>query len=253
MKYDNQLVSIVTPAYKAAAFVGQAIESVLAQDYQDWEMHIVDDQSPDDTAAVVERYAARDPRVRLIRQERNGGAAMARNASLEAARGRYVAFLDSDDLWLSGKLSQQLAFMKEAGASFSFTAFRRISQDGATVGRLIGVPRRLGYRQLLKNTAIATSTVIVDRNVAGELRMTRTYYDDLVMWLELMKRGIKAHGLDVDLMRYRVVAQSISRSKSNSVRQVWNTYRDIEKLNVLSAAWYFAHYAGRGWLKYRRF
>ena len=253
MKYDNQRVSIVTPAYKAAAFVGQTIESVLAQDYQDWEMHIVDDQSPDDTAAVVAQHSARDPRVRLLRQERNGGAAMARNASLQAASGRYIAFLDSDDLWLPGKLSRQLAFMKETGAAFSFTAFRRISQDGTTVGRLINVPPRLGYSQLLKNTAIATSTVIVDRNVAGELRMTRTYYDDLVMWLELMKRGVTAHGLDVDLMRYRVVAQSISRSKSNSARQVWNTYRNVEKLNPLAAAWYFAHYAGRGWLKYRRF
>lgn len=253
MKYNNELVSVVTPAYKAAAFVGQTIESVLKQDYQDWEMHVVDDLSPDSTAAVVERYAARDSRVRLIRQERNRGAAMARNASLGAARGRYVAFLDSDDLWLPNKLSRQLAFMKEAGASFSFTAFRRMTQDGAMVGRLISVPSSLGYRQLLKNTAIATSTVMLDRNVTGELRMTPTYYDDLVLWLELMKRGFAARGLDVDLMRYRVVAQSISRSKSNSARQVWSTYRDIEKLNPLSAAWYFAHYASRGWLKYRRF
>ncbi len=134
MKYDNQLVSIVTPAYKAAAFVGQTIESVLAQDYQDWELHIVDDRSPDDTAAVVERYAARDPRVRLIRLGRNGGAAMARNASLEAARGRYVAFLDSDDLWLPGKLSRQLAFMKEPARrsrSPPTAGFRRMVRPSA--------------------------------------------------------------------------------------------------------------------------
>lgn len=249
---DN-LVSIVTPAYKAAAFVGLSIESVLAQDHQEWEMLIVDDKSPDETAAVVQRYAERDARVRLLSQEKNGGAAMARNAALRNARGRFIAFLDSDDLWLPGKLSTQLRFMTERSAALSFTAFRRISQNADVVGRLIEVPPELSYRELLKNTAIATSTVIVDRTKTGDFQMRKTYYDDFVLWLELAKRGVIAYGLNADLMRYRVVAQSISRNKSNSAKQVWRTYREIEGLNLLASMWCFANYAGRAWNKYRRF
>jgi teichuronic acid biosynthesis glycosyltransferase TuaG len=250
---QQELVSIVTPAWRAARFVGATIESVLAQDYPHWEMNIVDDCSPDETSAVVESFAARDSRVKLIRQPQNGGAAMARNAALEAARGRFIAFLDSDDLWHPGKLTRQLQFMRARNAAFSFTGFRRISQDGEVLGRLIHVPTNLKYRSLLKNTAIATSTVIVDRQVTGPIRMTRTYYDDFVLWLEITKRGVVAHGLDEDLMRYRVVSESISRNKTNSARQVWLTYRNIEKLGRVQSAWCFANYAARAWMKYRRF
>ncbi len=250
---NGDLVSIITPAYKAAAYVGQCIESVLAQDYPHWEMLIVDDKSPDDTTAAIEPYAARDARVRLIRLERNAGPAGARNAALEAATGRYVAFLDSDDLWLPQKLRLQLAFMREVGAGLSYTAFRRISFDAQTTGRLIPVPPRLSYARLLGNTAIATSTAIVDRQQAGELRMKKTYYDDFVLWLGLLRNGVVARGLNVDLMRYRVVGQSVSRNKRNSALQVWKTYRDMEHLSLVRSAWCFAHYAARGWLKYRRF
>ncbi|HWX30707.1 MAG TPA: glycosyltransferase family 2 protein [Steroidobacteraceae bacterium] len=253
MNFESELVSIVTPAYKAARFVGATIESVIAQDYLQWEMLVVDDRSPDDTAEIVARYAAADPRVKLIRQAENGGAAAARNAALEAARGRYVAFLDSDDVWMPGKLSLQLSFMREVGAGLSFTSFRRITQDGRRTGRLVSVPSSLDYASLLKNTAIVTSTVVIDRSAAGNIRMTKTYYDDFVLWLGLLKRGVIARGLRLDLLRYRVVEQSISRNKVNSARQVWRTYRDIEGLGVLPAGWCFANYAGRAWLKYRRF
>lgn len=250
---ESELVSIVTPAYKAARFVGATIESVIAQDYLKWEMLIVDDRSPDDTADIVASYSKADPRVKLIRQVENGGAAAARNAALDFARGRYVAFLDSDDVWMPGKLSRQLSFMRDVGAGLSFTSFRRITEDGSRTGRLISVPSSLDYTALLKNTAIVTSTVVVDRSVTGSFRMTKTYYDDFVLWLGLLKRGVIARGLPIDLLRYRVVDQSISRNKANSARQVWRTYRDIEDLGILPAAWCFVHYASRAWLKYRRF
>jgi teichuronic acid biosynthesis glycosyltransferase TuaG len=250
---DSELVSIVTPAYKAARFVGETIESVLAQDFLKWEMLIVDDRSPDETAEIVAGYTKVDPRVKLIRQDENGGAAAARNAALNVARGRYVAFLDSDDVWMPGKLSSQLSFMREVGAGLSYTSFRRITQDGSRAGRLIRIPTALDYGSLLKNTAIVTSTVIVDRAATGSFQMTKTYYDDFVLWLALLKRGVIARGLPIDLLRYRVVEQSISRNKANSARQVWRTYREIEKLGILPAAWCFSHYAGRAWLKYRQF
>lgn len=244
-------VSIITPAYRAASFVGETIRSAQMQEHTDWEMLIVDDCSPDDTCAVIETFSAADPRVRLIRQPQNAGPAAARNVALAQARGRYIAFLDSDDLWMPGKLSQQLQFMRELSAPLSYTEYRRINQDGSLLGRRIPVPSSLDYRQLLCNTAIITSTVIVDTDVTGRVSMPDAPYDDYALWLKLLRAGHVAHGLKADLLRYRVVAGSVSRSKSTSAMRVWRTYRDIESLGMVRSAWSFANYAIRGWLKYR--
>lgn len=246
-------VSIVTPAYNAAPFIEETIASVRAQTFPDWEMWVVDDRSKDDTAARVSAIAARDPRVRLIRQPRNGGPALARDAAVQAARGRYVAFLDSDDTWLPAKLEKQLAFMAANEAAVSFTSFRRVDRDGTRVGDPVAIPRRLNYRQLLSNTALATSTVIVDRTRTGPFRMTPTYYDDFALWLDLLKRGVDAQGLSEDLMRYRVVGKSVSRNKFRSALWVWRTYRRVEKLSWPTAVVCFVQYALRALWKYRRF
>jgi teichuronic acid biosynthesis glycosyltransferase TuaG len=248
-----ELVSIITPAFKAARFVGDAIRSVVTQDYPNWELLIVDDCSPDETVARAEEWVERDSRIRLIRQPQNGGPAAARNTALENSSGRYVAFLDSDDYWLSHKLSRQLEFMRTNAAAISFTGFRRISEDGVHTGRLLKVPERLTYAQLLGNTAIATSTVIVDRSVTGPLQLRRVYYDDFVLWLSLLRQGHVALGLNDDLMRYRVVGKSVSRNKTKSAKEVWKTYRIVEGLGLPRSAWYFVNYSARGWLKYFRF
>lgn len=252
MQMTRDLVSIVTPAYKAASYVAETIRSVQAQSYGNWEMLIVEDGSPDDTWKVVAEYAAADPRVKLIRQA-NAGPAMARQKALDHASGRYIAFLDSDDLWLPEKLERQLAFMREKSSAFSFTAFRRIAAEGGTPGRLIEVPAEMTYRRLLGNTAIATSTVLIDREKTGPFQMTKTYYDDFVLWLGLLKRGQVAHGFNEDLMRYRVLGQSVSRNKWRSMQMVWKTYREIEGLGPVPAAAAFAGYAWHAWWKYRKF
>jgi teichuronic acid biosynthesis glycosyltransferase TuaG len=246
-------VSIIMPAYNSARFIEVAVASVVAQSHQQWEMLIVDDCSKDNTSELLRHLAGRDVRVRPILLERNGGPAAARNTALAAARHDVVAFLDSDDLWLPEKLSRQLNFMRERDAAISFTAFRRIPEEGGAPGKLIGVPATMSYRQLLCHTAIATSTVVVNRAKTGDFRMKKTYYDDFAAWLELLKRGYEAHGLDEDLMRYRVVGKSVSRNKTRSAAMVWRTYREIEKLSVIDSAWCFVNYGIRGWLKYRRF
>ena len=250
---NKALVSIVTPAYRAAEFVGDTIKSAQCQDHSDWEMLVVDDCSPDETCARVDAFAAADPRVRLIRQTANAGPAVARNVALEQAKGRYMAFLDSDDLWLPGKLTAQLEFMQERQAAVSYTGFRRITQDASRVGRLISVPRTLTYGRLLCNTAIVTSTVMIDCAKTGPFSMPDAPYDDYALWLSLLRSGHVAHGLNRDLLRYRVVTNSVSRSKRISAVRVWQTYRRIESLGLLKSSWSFANYAVRGWLKYRVF
>jgi teichuronic acid biosynthesis glycosyltransferase TuaG len=246
-------VSILTPAFNAATTIAETIASVQAQTHTEWEMIVVDDCSRDVTRDLVRGIGDRDPRVRLVEQPRNGGPARARQAALDAARHAQVAFLDADDLWLPAKLERQLAFMRERNAAFSYTEYRRISADGERVGRWVRVPDRMTYSRLLGNTAIATSTVLIDRGATGPLAMTETYYDDFVLWLGILKRGFVAEGLHEDLMRYRVLAKSVSRNKANSARHVWRTYRDVERLPLARAAWSFAGYASRALLKYRAF
>ena len=252
MAPDEQLVSIVTPAFNAERFIRECIDSVLAQTHRALEMLVVDDCSRDKTAEIVRSYSSRDPRIRLISRESNGGPAAARNTALKAASGRFIAFLDSDDLWTERKLEEQLQFMKETDSTFSFTGYRRISEQGAFVSERVRVPTSLNYSGLLKNTAIATTTVLIDRSKTGPLEMKQTYYDDFALWLSVLKRGFTAHGLQKDLARYRVVEGSWSRRKWRSAIQVWKAYRQVEGLSWPYSVWCFLHYAFNATRKHSR-
>ncbi len=245
----DSLVSIITPAFNAGRFIAETIASVQAQTYDQWEMIVVDDGSRDNTCEVVEALAKEDGRIRLLRLTINSGPAIARDTALQAARGRYIAFLDSDDLWLPEKLDRQLNFMQRRGVAFSYTQYRGISETGEACGRLIVVPPSLDYHQLLKNTAIATLTVMIDREKTGPLEMINTNYDDYALWLHLLKKGFIAFGLQEDLARYRVVGKSLSRRKGRAALWVWRIYRDTEKLSFSYAARCFANYAWRAYWK----
>jgi teichuronic acid biosynthesis glycosyltransferase TuaG len=243
------LVSIITPSWNVERLIGETISSVQAQTLGDWELLIADDCSTDSTPAVIESYAAKDPRVKLIRQPRNGGPALARQAAIEQAQGRFIAFLDSDDLWLPAKLEHQIAFARERRAALSFTAFRRISEDGSVTGRLIDVPASLTYDQLLKNTSIATLTALIDRDIAGNIVMKNEGYDDFCLWLSILKPGHVAWGLNEDLARYRVRGVSVSSRRMRAAGWVWHIYRNVERLSLIKSAWCFAHWSARAWLK----
>jgi len=251
--YDADLVSVITPAWQAASFIEQSIASVQAQSYPNWEMIVVDDCSPDNTGEIVETVSVEDNRVCLIRLNQNGGPARARNSALRQARGRWIAFLDSDDLWLPTKLEKQLAFHQAQGAHISYTEYRRISADSKNTGRLIEVPERLNYSGLLSNTAIATSTVLIDRHLTGHFKMKPIYYDDFGCWLDLLRSGRFAVGLKEDLMRYRVMEGSVSRNKWRSALEVWKTYRKVEHLNLLRSCWHFSQYAINALMRYSEF
>jgi teichuronic acid biosynthesis glycosyltransferase TuaG len=247
------LVSIITPSWNVEGLIGETIASVQAQTFADWELLIADDCSTDSTAAVIESHAASDPRIKLIRQPRNGGPALARQAAIEHAQGRFIAFLDSDDLWLPAKLERQIAFAREHRAALSFTAFRRINEDGSVTGRLISVPASLTYDQLLRNTAIATLTALVDRDIAGPIAMKNEGYDDFCLWLSILKSGHVAYGLNEDLARYRVRGVSVSSRRMRAAGWVWHIYRNVERLSLVKSAWCFAHWSARAWLKRREF
>jgi teichuronic acid biosynthesis glycosyltransferase TuaG len=247
------LVSIIMPAFKVERFISDAIRGVLSQSFGDWEMLIVNDCSPDDTARVMRDWASRDSRIRCLQTERNCGPAVARNIALQSARGQYIAFCDSDDIWLPEKLERQLSFMKYGDIAFSYTSFRRINSEGSRHGIERSVPPSLSYHQLMKNTAIVTSTVILDRFKVGPFQMPNVGAEDFALWLSILKVGQVAHGFPQALTLYRVRPESISANKFRSSQWVWSIYRNSEGLSRTRAAWYLLNYATRAALKRLRF
>ena len=252
----SDLVSVIMPAYNTQEYIFESIQSVLNQSSVNIELIIIDDASTDDTVSIVKKNYSNDLRVRLLANSKNLGPGIARNKGLICAKGRFIAFLDSDDIWVEEKLQKQIKFMLKKGIGMSYTQFRRFRELGNDVGRLIDIPIKLSYYELLKNTAIATSTVMIDKNVVGDIpiiNVSKNYLEDYIIFYSILKKGFCAFGLKEDLMRYRVVKGSFSRNKYNYAMKVWKTYRKIENLNILSSFYYFCHYAIRGLVKYSKF
>jgi teichuronic acid biosynthesis glycosyltransferase TuaG len=241
---NSPLVSIITPAYNAERFINESIKSVLNQTYSNWEMIIVDDCSTDHTTEVVASYGQNDSRIQLIELERNSGPAIARNTAMDKARGRFIAFLDSDDLWLPNKLERQLDFMLEKDIAFSFTEYGRIKEDGEDLlNTIIDAPETINYDGLMKHCVIGCLTVMVDTKQTGKLKMINIpSRQDYVLWLSIVKSGFLAHGLPEVLAKYRLVKNSISSDKIKMAKQNWRVYRKIERQNLMKSSWYFSNY-----------
>lgn len=242
-------VSIITPSYNSCEFITEMIESVINQTFADWEMIIVDDCSTDNSVSVIKSCIEKEPRIKLIQLKENSGAAVARNTAIEAAQGRYIAFLDSDDLWLPDKLEKQLAFMQANDYPFSYTAYDKIDENGQVFVH-IGVPNRVSYSELLKTCSIGCLTVIYDTQYFGKEYMpTNTKREDFATWLLLLKKTEYAYGLIESLAQYRVYETQTSAKKAKMAKENWRLYREVEKLNLVKASYYFSHYAVRGLLR----
>ncbi|UAL47047.1 glycosyltransferase family 2 protein [Sutcliffiella horikoshii] len=241
---SSSLVSVITPSYNAEKFISATIESVRTQTYTNWEMIIVDDCSKDTTREILKKYAELDPRIKPIFLEENSGAAVARNTALKAAQGDYVAFLDSDDLWVLDKLEKQLAFMQENDYAFSFTAYNLMDENGKPLDKVIDVPEQIDYKGLLKNTIIGCLTVMIDTRKVEPLQMPliRTR-QDFALWLKVLREGHIAYGMQEPLANYRIVEGSISSNKLKTAKRNWYVYREIEKLSLPYASWCFINYA----------
>lgn len=185
---EDDLVSIITPSYNTSRYIGKTIESVLAQTYANWELLIVDDCSTDDTDAVVARYS--DERIRYFKNERNSGAAVARNKALREACGRWIAFLDSDDLWDSEKLERQLRFMRENACSFSYTEYREVDGDGVPIGSVVSGPKRITTTGFFNYCWVGCLTVMYDASVVGLIQVAPLKKNnDYAIWLKATKKA----------------------------------------------------------------
>lgn len=242
-------VSIIMPVHNGSPFIRKAIQSVLDQSFSSWQLIISDDQSTDDTISIAQHYCQLDRRITLVSTVARGGPARARNRAIRVATGRWIAFLDADDMWHPDKLLLTLDFARSNRIALAFTAYFRLSVN--TSLDYIPVPPIITYRQLLKSNCIAMSTAMVDRKIVGNFEMNEAWrIDDYVCWLEIMKAGHPAGGLSEPLTTYRKHEQSHSSNKMLTALTVWRVFAKQQQLSWLEASWYFANYGIRGLIKH---
>ena len=239
-------VSIITPSYNSEKYIAKTIKSVQEQSYTNWEMIIVDDCSTDATCAIVEEMAKKDSRIKLLQQKVNAGAGAARTRAMKNATGRYIAYLDSDDIWLPKKLELQILFMKENNCGFSCTSYEVINDEGERLNKDIHMLSKVDYigfltNNLLQTVGIMVDTCLVDKNLLIMPNIRRR--QDAATWLQVLKAGNACYGLDQILAQYRRTKKSLSSNKFKAVTGVWMLYRDIEKLSLPFSCYCFVRYA----------
>jgi len=246
---SEEQISIIVPVYNAVRFIRETMDCVVAQTYPHWELLLVEDGSSDGTVEEIEKYIAEkcETRIRLIKQPANMGAAKARNRGLKEAKGRFIAYLDADDLWVPEKLEKELAFQQEKKAAFVFTGYEFADEHGNGTGKIVHVPEVLTYKRALSNTTIFTTTVMFDREkIATELlEMPDIKSEDTALWWKVLRNGYTAYGLNENLARYRRAGKSLSSNKLEAVRRIWNLYRKAEGLGVFRSVWHFCFWAVR--------
>ena len=251
MSGQSELISIIMPAYNAEKTLAQAVNSVLAQTWKNFELIIINDCSCDGTAALAQRFAQQDHRVHLISNSQNSGASRTRHNGVLQARGRWLAFLDSDDAWAPDKLEKQVALQQQTGADLIFTGSAFMDYQSEPKDWILHVPQTIGYRRLLKQNLISNSSVLVrkDRYLDCEY-LGEGLHEDFVCWLRMLRSGSLACGIDEPLLIYRLCASSKSGNKGKAAIMNWNAYR-AAGLNVFQSAYYMAFYAVNSLRKYR--
>lgn len=253
MKEQNKavcLVSVIMPAYNAERYLSDAVESVINQTFSGWELLIIDDCSADHTAVIASEYAEKDPRIRVLRNERNCGASETRHRGVQAAAGNWIAFLDSDDIWAPEKLRLQLELAERTGAKLVFTASSFIHEDGTPYDYIFPVPNTVNYKQLCRQNVISNSSAMVDRALFRRYEIVGNgMHEDFACWLNILRSGETAYGINRPLLTYRLSAASKSGNKIRAAGMNWNTYRRVG-MSWSEAIYYMGWYTVRGIKKY---
>lgn len=240
---EQDLVSIIIPVYNASKFLNDTLNTILNQTYTNFEALFVNDCSSDNSADIILKCS--DERVKLINNEKNSGAAVSRNNGIKNAKGRFICFLDSDDLWEVNKIEEQVKFMKENNSTFSYTSYEFADENGKPNGKKVYVPENITYKQALKNTTIWTSTVMFDMD---KLTKDNIYMPDVrrgqdtATWWKVLKTIDHADGLNKVLSYYRRSSNSLSANKIKALKRTWNLYRNVEHLNIVYSLYNFIWY-----------
>ena len=241
---SQPLVSVIMPCYNTERYIAQSIESILSQTYKNWELIITDGPSSDNTPSIIRRYCEQDKRIYLIIPNQHQGIAEARHTSIQNSHGRFLAFLDSDDIWVNDKLEKQVAFMLQNGFAFTYGNYEIIGMDGKPIGKVIRNGGIVDYHKYLKNTILGCGSVMVDKERIGEiLQPSDSVNDDMGLWCSILRNGIKAYPINDVLYYYRIRDNGASSHRFKMMKSVWNVYRQQEKMTIYDAFCCFASYA----------
>lgn len=251
MDKKDVLVSIVMPNYNGEKYISETVESVLAQTHGKWELLIIDDCSKDTSLDIIKQYAEKDERIQLIALDKNAGVAHARNIGIEKAQGKYIALLDSDDVWAVDKLERQVALLEESDAQLAYCSYDFIDEKGNSIKKPFKVPPKTSFDDMLGCNVISCSTAMIATEYLKQHLFKEEYYhEDYVLWMELLKLPLKNVGDEKVLMHYRQSTNSRSHKKGNAAKERWKIYRDVLHLPFLKSCGAFVSYAINGVLKY---
>lgn len=248
----NNLVSIITPTYNSEKFISATIQSVQNQTYSNWEMIIVDDCSQDKTVEIIQNFMEEDHRIHLIQLNKNSGAAKARNHAIEKVVGKFMTFLDADDIWFPDFIQNSIVTIKNTGVNFVFSSYRRSNENLEFVYSDFIVPKKVTYTDILKTNSISCLTAFINVEVLGIKKMPDILKrQDMGLWLKYLKEIPYAYGIQEPKAIYRIRENSLSRNKKNLLKYQWEFYRKVEKLSVFESLYYMIQWMIRGFLKYR--
>ena len=244
MMEAQPLVSVIMPCYNMEKYVADSIASVVRQTYPPWELLIVDDASTDGTVEIAKNLCNNDDRIHFEVKAKHSGIADTRNLCIQMAKGRFLAFLDADDIWHPEKLETQVRFMLENHVGFTYSTYDWIDEEGNTLNKSINTIGHLDYETYLRNTIIGCSTVVVDKTIVGEVVVPRfRTSEDTATWLDILKQGHLAYAIDQPLVSYRIRRRSASSNKLKAAADLWKVYRRHEKIPFFKALHYFSCYA----------
>ena len=248
---EGELCSVIMPAYNCEKYIAEAIESVIKQTYKNWELIIVNDASTDDTEKIIKSYQEKDKRIKLISLTENQGVANARNTAIQNAKGRYIAFLDADDIWQKNKLQKQIQILNNSNTDISYTAYLMIDEAGQTIKER-SIKEILKINDLLKENSIIFSSVVCKKESIKNKRFKKEWYhEDYVFLLDLVKEDKIFKGIDESLMQYRVHRNGRSFNKLIAAKYRWKIYWGYLDMNLLQSLYYFTIYAWNGIRKYK--
>lgn len=245
------MISIIIPCYNGETVLRDAIQSVLQQTYIDWELIIVDDCSSDNSSNIIQAFAAEDPRIKYYKTNYpSGSPSLPRNIGLENIKGDFIAFLDSDDIWLPDKLSNQLAFMEKHGYDVSYSYYEKISWNGIRNNRIIKTRGVTNYKSLLTSNSIPCLTSMISRKAVGNTRFKSIPQEDFCFWLDILRKGYVAYNMCESTALYRESKSSRSANKLDMFKGYWRVIRNHQNLSFPKSCWCMIPYTILGFLKY---
>lgn len=246
----DDLVSIIMPVHNSEKYLEEAVRSVINQTYRNWELLIIDDASTDKSLSIARQFEGCDSRIHLLINDTPMGCpAVPRNVGIRKARGRFIAFLDSDDVWLPGKLEEQLKHFSGSRVAVVYSDYEKMSEDGTRCSRIVRAPRMTNYKRMLKGNAIGNLTGIYDTSKTGKVYFMPIHHEDYAMWLSILKRGFTAVNTGTVTAIYRLRGSSISSKKLSLLSWQWHIYMNVENLGYVKSLFYYVNYACRAFRK----